>query len=91
MPEIEIVERNTVPKKIAKGPTNQFDQVLVDLQPNQALKIVPTADDKGIGSIKMQLNNAKNRTGRDVEYWDDGSAVYVALANNVPTNGHSSN
>jgi hypothetical protein len=89
MPQIEVVSRDKVPVKVNKGPTNTFDQVLVDLEPNQALKIVPDGDDKGIGSIKMQLNNARKRTGKEIEYWDDGNAVYVALANNVPvSNGH---
>jgi hypothetical protein len=89
MPQIEVVSRDKVPVKVNKGPTNTFDQVLVDLEPNQALTIVPVGDDKGIGSIKMQLNNARKRTGKEIEYWDDGNAVYVALTNNVPvSNGH---
>lgn len=90
MPQIEVVSRDKVPVKVNKGPTNTFDQVLVELKPNEALKIVPDEDDKGIGSIKMQLNNARKRTGKDIDYWDDGEAVYVALVNNVPTsNGHN--
>jgi hypothetical protein len=90
MPQIEVVSRDKVPVKVSKGPTNTFDQVLVELKPNEALKIVPDEDDKGIGSIKMQLNNARKRTGKDIDYWDDGEAVYVALVNNVPTsNGHN--
>jgi hypothetical protein len=97
MPQIEVVSRDRVPVKVNKGPTNTFDQVLVELKPNEALKIVPAPDDdraedisRWIGSIKMQLNNAKKRTGKDAEYWDDGEAVYVALVNNIPaSNGHN--
>lgn len=86
MVDIKVIRRDEVPTLPTKrDKQNEFDELIANLEPNEALQITP--DEKGKGSIKMRLNNAAKRAGKLIEYPDDGKYVYVILQGGADGNG----
>jgi hypothetical protein len=93
MADIEFINLSEAPNPPPEsGSKNEYDEYVAQLEPGKAIRIAVSSNPKGAGSIKMKVNNASDRVGKEVRYWTDPDKqnVYVALVNNVPTsNGHN--